>query len=128
MHKVITQPGPSKQCSPDGRTPSTRARSRATAGFSATISCTGRAYDVRLSVTRAPDLPHGEHRSPRAAGDPAVRRAPCAAATALPRRAARPGYPRDHRPVAADRSLHCPPTGVFEEGRDEGLERRMDVG
>ena len=41
MHQVITRPAPSQLCRPVARTPSTRARSRATDGFSAITSCIG---------------------------------------------------------------------------------------
>ena len=40
MHQVMTRPAPSMACLPAPRTPSTRARSRATDGFSAMTSCT----------------------------------------------------------------------------------------
>src|SRR4051812_29680128 len=117
MHQVITRPAPSKQCSPDGRTPSTRARSRATAGFSATISCTGRAYDVCLSVTGGTRSPtHGTRHMCAAPPRPAVRLAPCAAVArviaALRKRAE---GPCDRPAIAADPSLHCARGGVSEE-------------
>ena len=56
MHQVMTRPEPSMACLPAPRTPSTRARSRATDGFSAMTSCTG---GLRLPVlgTRAREVP-----------------------------------------------------------------------
>src|SRR5450759_234354 len=47
MHQVMTRSLPSKQVLPDGRTESTRARSRATDGFSAITNCTMRVYRKR---------------------------------------------------------------------------------
>ena len=56
MHQVMTRADPSIACLPAPRTPSTRARSRATDGFSAMTSCTAvPAY--RLSGRRPPEVP-----------------------------------------------------------------------
>src|SRR5262249_37191934 len=52
-HQVIAWRSPSNTCWPDARTPSTRARSRATDGFSAMTSSTRRAYEVPLSSSGA---------------------------------------------------------------------------
>src|SRR5688500_1976257 len=56
MHHVITASSPSKECCPLGRIPSTRARSRATDGFSAMISCTTPPYRAAMTPQPAGSL------------------------------------------------------------------------